>query len=78
MNASINSTITIKENNLNDYPNIITSENTEIILTQMKKNICKIYMDDGFKGTGFFCKIQISNKDHFIKVLSKKITNIIP
>jgi len=59
----------IEEENLNDYPDIITSENTEIILSQMKKNICKIYMDDGSKGTGFFCKIPIPNKNHFIKVL---------
>ena len=45
---------TIEEENLEDYPDIITSEKTEIILFQMKKNICKIYMDDGSKGTGFF------------------------
>ena len=60
---------TIEEENLEDYPDIITSEKTEIILSQMKKNICKIYMDDGSKGTGFFCKIPVLNKDHFITVL---------
>ena len=69
MNASTISNITIKEKNLDDFPNIITSEKTEIILTQMKKNICKIYMNNGSKGTGFFCKIPFSNKKHFLQVL---------
>ena len=59
----------IKEKYLNDYPDIITSEKTEIILYQMKKNICKIYMDDGSKGSGFFCKIPFPNKKHFLKAL---------
>ena len=54
MDSSIN---TIKEKYLEDYPTPITSEGTEIILSQMRKNICKIYMNDGSKGTGFFCKI---------------------
>ena len=32
---------TIKEKYLEDYPIPITAESTEVILSQMKKNICK-------------------------------------
>ena len=55
---------TIKEKNMEDYPIAITAESTEVILSQMKKSICKIYMDDGTKGTGFFCKLPYPDKDN--------------
>ena len=61
MNSSINE---IKEIYLEDYPIPITSESTEIILSQMKKCICKIYMNNGNKGTGFFCKIPFPDKEY--------------
>ena len=48
---------TIKEKFIEDYPIPITLESTEIILSQMKSSVCKIYLDNGNKGTGFFCKI---------------------
>ena len=63
---------TIKEKYLEDYPIPITAESTEIILNQMKKCICKIYMDNGSKGTGFFCKVPFPDKDHLVPFL---ITN---
>ena len=66
------STETIKEKYLEDYPKIISLEKTEIILSQMKKNICKIHMDDGSKGTGFFCRISFPNKNNLSTFL---ITN---
>ena len=44
-----------KEKSIKKYP-IITIENTEIILKQMKKCICKINNKNG-KGTGFFWHI---------------------
>ena len=62
----------IKEKYIEDYPIPITAENTEIILNRMKKCICKIYIDNGIKGTGFFCKIPFPDKDHLIPLL---ITN---
>ena len=40
-----------------DSPNSVSLRGTEIILDQMKNMICKIYIKDYFKGTGFFCKI---------------------
>ena len=60
---------TNKEKYLENYPIPLTSESIEVILSQMKKNICKIYMDDGSTGTGFFCKIPYPNKSLLIPVL---------
>ena len=45
------------EKYIEDYPIPITLESTEIILSQMKSSVCKIYLDNGNKGTGFFCKV---------------------
>ena len=53
---------TNKEKYLENYPIPLTSESIEVILSQMKRNICKIYMDDGSTGTGFFCKIPYPDK----------------
>ena len=63
---------------LEEYPDPVSLEGTEIIINQMKTAICKIYVEDGSKGTGFFCKIpeEISDKkvdkNKYLKVL---ITN---
>ncbi len=59
----------IEEKYLEYYPISISSEWTEIILSQMKKCICKIYMDNGSKGTGFFCKIPYPDQKSLIPVL---------
>ena len=73
----------IKEKELKDYPQAVSLKSTEIILEQMKKNICKIIRDDGSKGTGFFCKIPFINNNklsvlltnnHVINDLNKNIT----
>ena len=48
----------------------LTLEQIEPILDQLKTCICKIYKEDGNKGTGFFCKIPYS--DNFLPFL---ITN---
>ena len=58
----------IKEKKLKNYPEMVSLESTEIIANQMRKNIFKICLKDGSKGTGFFCKIPfINNKE--LKVL---------
>ena len=62
----------VNENKLSNYPIPVFVEQTEIILEQMKKGICKICLDDGTKGTGFFCKIPLPDKNHLLPVL---ITN---
>ena len=59
MNAS-----TINEKYIEDYPIPITLESTEIILSQMKSSVCKIYLDNGNKGTGFFYKIPFSGDNN--------------
>ena len=61
----------IKEKKLKDYPEMVSLKSAEIIIDQMKKNICNIILDDGSKGTGFFCKIPFINNEE-LKVL---ITN---
>ena len=50
-----------KEIMLNKYPKPISIEGTKTILKQMQNNICKIYKNDGGKGTGFFCNISYNN-----------------
>lgn len=48
------------------------SEKTEQIIKQIKKSLCKIKVSDDKIGTGFFCKINIPNRNSFINTL---ITN---
>ena len=48
---------------LEDYPKWISLEMTEEIIKQMKTRICKIYLKNGKKGTGFFCSISIQNQN---------------
>ena len=57
----------IKEKLIESSPRPVTIQETEIILSQMKNSICKIYKCNG---TGFFCNIIFQNFD--FKVL---ITN---
>ena len=54
------------------YPKIIELKNTEILLNQMKNYICKIFLPNGKKATGFFCKIPFPDKNRLLTVL---ITN---
>ena len=66
-----------KEKKLNNYPEIVTLEATEIIINQMKKNIFKIYLNDGSKGTGFFCKIPYtSNKELKVLITNNHVINL--
>ena len=48
-----------KEQYLENYPKPISLKSTEIIVDQMKNNVCKINLLDGRKGTGFFVKYHI-------------------
>ena len=61
-----------KEKLLNDYPIPIKYECTKIILEQMEKNICKLKLSNGNKGTGFFCYIPFPDNNNLLSVL---ITN---
>ena len=51
----------IKEAKIDDYPKPIFLEQTEKIIEQMKRNICKIQIGNK-NGTGFFCKIVNGDK----------------
>jgi len=46
--------------------------NTEILLDEIKKYICEIYLDNSIKGIGFFCYIPFPDKSHLLPSL---ITN---
>ena len=61
----------IEEARLTGFPDIITYESSKKIIEQMKKNICKIKIDEE-QGTGFFCKIPFPDKYKTLPVL---ITN---
>ena len=41
-----------------DYPSIVTTEKTKLILNQIENCICKIYINEGGYGTGFLCYIE--------------------
>ena len=56
---------------LKDYPKPIFINETETILNQMKNYVYQICKKDGSKGTGFFCKIPLSEKTN----LAAFITN---
>ena len=53
----------INQEKLNeDQPIPVSIENTKKILSQMEKYICKIYLEKGEGGTGFFCKIPFTSQ----------------
>ena len=62
----------IEEKTLRNVPVSISTENLKIILEQSEKCICKIEINKGKYGTGFFCAIPFPNKYHLLPVL---ITN---
>ena len=55
---------------LNDYPSPIFIEGIKTILRQMEKSVCKICIKDGSKGTGFFCKIPLPNKNFLLAFIT--------
>ena len=61
----------IEEKYLSDYPTPVFIKNTETILKQMKNGVCQICKKNGGKGTGFFCKIPLDEKQN----LTAFITN---
>ena len=55
------------------YPDIISYENTQTILEQMERNICKINLGKNRgRGTGFFCEIPFPDENNMLPVF---ITN---
>ena len=58
---------------IENYPKSMDSEKMEIVLTQMKKSICKVELENDIYGTGFFCNIPILND--WNSILRVLITN---
>ena len=54
----------IPEKNLNNHVKGISTEALEMVIEYTKKKVCKIYCNDGGKGTGFFCIIPINEWDN--------------
>jgi len=55
------------------YPDIISYENTQTIMEQMERNICKINIGKNRgRGTGFFCEIPFPDENNMLPVF---ITN---
>ena len=50
------------EGYLSNYPKYISLDCTEKIMDQMKSKVCKLKLNNGTKGSGFFCKIPFQNK----------------
>ena len=60
----------IREVNLENSISSVSATNTNLILFQMNNCICKIIKKDGEKGTGFFCKIKVNQKQDLLPVLA--------
>ena len=76
-----------QEKLIKEQPIPVSIEGTKKILFQMEKCICKIYLNNGGIGTGFFCKIPFNNSllpvlftnNHVLNendIENKKIINI--
>jgi len=63
------------EKELKGHINSVNKMQLEKILSQMEKCICRIYCNDGSKGTGFFCKIPFPDSNGYQDPLEVLITN---
>ena len=61
----------INEDHINKYP-YITKSKAQIIISQLDRHICKIYVTETNIGTGFFCRIRYPDENRRLPVL---ITN---
>ena len=64
-----------KEKLLVGYPSYITIDQTKTILNQLENCICKIFVDDGSKATGFFCNIKYDNKEMPVLITNNHVLN---
>ena len=58
-----------------NLPNPVSIESTEIILEQMKNSICYIYLANGYRDNGFFCKIPYKEKILPVLITSNHFLN---
>ena len=59
----------VNEQYIPENPLQITIDGIETIHKQMTRSICKIYVNEGKEGTGFFCKFPDKIKGNFINAL---------
>ena len=60
---------------LKDYPSYITIDETKKILEQLENCICKVFIDDESKVTGFFCNIKYDNKVMPVLITNNHVLN---
>jgi hypothetical protein len=66
----------IKEKELSSLPKSISAKKMKILLNLLETNICKIYCNDGSRGTGFFCNIEIGwNKNMKVLMTNNHVLN---
>ena len=65
----------IQEKLIEEQPIPVSIEGTKKILFQMENCICKIYLKNGEKGTGFFCKIPFNNNILPVLITNNHILN---
>ena len=59
----------LEEKDIPDQVNQLTEDQTNKILSQLPKCICKIINNDGSSGTGFFCEFSLGKNSEKIKAL---------
>ena len=60
---------TRKEKNIVNALNPISMEGLEVIINQMKNNICRIYVNKEKTGTRFFCLLPYFSQSKYIPFL---------
>ena len=65
----------IQEKLIEKQPNPVSLKGMKKILFQMENCICKIYLINGKKGTGFFCKIPFNNNLLTVLITNNHILN---
>ena len=64
-----------QEKLIEKQPLPVSLEGTKKIIEQMENCICKIYPNNGVKGTGFFCKIPFNNNLLPVLITNNHILN---
>ena len=57
------------QNYITNQPEPIPSAINKVLLEQGETNVCKIYKNNEFFGSGFFCNIQIDDWNNYAKVI---------
>ena len=65
----------ILEKEIRGHPSPVSIKDTKEILLQMENCICKIFLENGEIGTGFFCKIPFNNNLLHVLITNNHVLN---